>query len=120
MPGKISKRIRDKALHSVLTSHLSEDDTRCIVGVFIEYEHMIDKEHESAKHSGGCAYCQPQNSGAMYVMNDPEYSGIEIAMHRSGELRVRYYEEDSDIHTAQDNIIMNFCPMCGRPLREAR
>ena len=120
MPGKLRKCLRDKTLHNVLTSSLSKTDRDCIINVFIEYEHIADKERERAKRSEDCKYCHPQHSGVMYVMNNPEYSGIEIAMHRSGELRVRYYEEDSDTHVAQDNIIMKFCPMCGRDLREGR
>ena len=44
MPGKLRKCLRDKTLHNVLVSHLSEEDKHCIIEVFIEYEHMLDKE----------------------------------------------------------------------------
>ena len=44
MPGKLRKSLRDKTLHNVLTSHLSETDKDCIVDVFIRYEHMLDNE----------------------------------------------------------------------------
>lgn len=63
-----------------------------------------------------CRYCEPKPDGVVYVMNDPEYSGIELSMHHAGELRVRYSEEGSDTYEAQEIIQMNYCPMCGRRL----
>ena len=43
MPGKLRKSLRDKTLHNVLTSHLSETDKHCIIEVFVAYEHLLDK-----------------------------------------------------------------------------
>ena len=44
MPGKVRKCLRDKTIRNVLLSDLSEPYKHCIVEVFIEYEHMLDKE----------------------------------------------------------------------------
>ena len=43
MSGKLGKSLRDKTLHNVLTSHLSETDKHCITEVFVAYEHMLDR-----------------------------------------------------------------------------
>ena len=44
MPGKVRKNLRDKTLHNVLISQLSESDKRCIIEVFVRYERMLDRE----------------------------------------------------------------------------
>ena len=68
-----------------------------------------------------CDYCKPKRDGIVYCMNYPEYSGIEITMSHTGELCVRYYEDEyAHFLKAQDSININFCPMCGRDLREGR
>lgn len=67
-----------------------------------------------------CKCCKPKPDHVVYSMTDPEYSGIEVMMHHKGELRVRYYDGDDENFTAQDIININFCPMCGRDLREGR
>ena len=67
-----------------------------------------------------CVYCKPKRDGDSYCMNYPEDHGIEITMDHKGELRVRYYEDYEDTVSAQDIIDINFCPMCGRDLREGR
>ena len=66
MPGKVRKCLRDKTLHNVLVSELSETDKHCIVEVFVNYEHMLDKDQTEMKHgnwifhndgSGTCSVC---------------------------------------------------------------
>lgn len=44
MPGKVRKSLRDKTIHNVLLSDLSESDKDCVLEVFIRYEHMLDNE----------------------------------------------------------------------------
>lgn len=44
MPGNVRKSLRDKTLHNVFVSNLSETDKDCIVDVFIRYERMLDHE----------------------------------------------------------------------------
>ena len=66
MVGKIRKCLRDKTIHNVLTSHLSEEDKRCIIGVFIEYEHILDKTEvkhsEWVLHPDGSGTCKNCNT----------------------------------------------------------
>ena len=44
MPGKVRKCLRDKTLHNVMKSELSETDKNCIADVFVRFEHMLDSE----------------------------------------------------------------------------
>lgn len=63
-----------------------------------------------------CECCKPKPSNVVHVMNYPETSGIELAMTRDGDLRVRYYSDDEP-YVAQEVLQMNFCPNCGRNLK---
>lgn len=63
-----------------------------------------------------CECCKPKRNGVVYVMNDPEDSGIEVAMTRANELRVRCYDDD-DTYVAMELLPLNFCPNCGRNLK---
>ena len=63
-----------------------------------------------------CKYCVPKSKDVVFVMNYPEYSGIEISMHHTGQLRARYFADDDDNFTAQDVVMIKYCPMCGREL----
>lgn len=47
-------------------------------------------------------------------------SGLEMALHKNGMLRVRYYEtgdDDVDEMKSQDIVNINYCLICGRKLR---
>lgn len=48
MPGNVRKSMRDKTIHSVMLSNLSDADKTCIFDVFVRYEHMLDSA--TAKH----------------------------------------------------------------------
>lgn len=56
MPGKVRKCLRDKTLHNVLASELSETDKNCIVDVFVRFEHMLDIEKHGSWQGGGCTF----------------------------------------------------------------
>ena len=42
MPGNVRKSMRDKTIHSVMLSNLSDADKTCIFDIFVRYEHMLD------------------------------------------------------------------------------
>ena len=42
MPGNVRKSLRDKTIHSVMLSNLSDADKTCIFDIFVRYEHMLD------------------------------------------------------------------------------
>ena len=57
MPGKVRKCLRDKTLHNVLLSGLSETDKHCIIEVFVNYEHMLDRViAEERRRKNGARY----------------------------------------------------------------
>lgn len=45
MPDFVRKSLRDKTIHNVLLSELSETDKDCVLDVFVRYEHMLDRNH---------------------------------------------------------------------------
>lgn len=64
-----------------------------------------------------CKFCEiDSNKNAFATLNNTfDYSGLEIAMHNKGMLRVRYYG-DKNVFETQDIVNIKFCPICGRKL----
>lgn len=66
-----------------------------------------------------CVYCDKNCNGFQPLNDTEEYSGIQIAFHHSGMLRVRVFKEDEEFvpHVVmQDVINLQICPKCGRSL----
>lgn len=63
-----------------------------------------------------CKYCENKNNNFVILNETTDYSGIEMALNRQGVLRVRYYEDDSQIWFSEDMINIKFCPICGRKI----
>ena len=107
MPGKVRKCLRDKTLHNVLTSHLSETDKHCIIEVFVAYEHMLDKvKHEEWIEDGYYdAPCVCSNCGteAPYVSRFNETFDYDW----EENLQPTGYEE------IKEYIRTPYCPNCG-------
>ena len=61
-----------------------------------------------------CQYCEHENNDFVLLNDTRVYSGIELAINRQGMLRVRFYEDLSQIWFSEDIINIKHCPMCGR------
>jgi hypothetical protein len=69
------------------------------------------------EQSEGCEYCDGHTNDFQILNSTTDYSGIEIAFHYTGMLRVRYFAGDARLFaTTQDVINVPTCPMCGRQL----
>lgn len=66
-----------------------------------------------------CDKCETSDNGFVLLNNTACYSGIEFAMSNKGMLRVRTYPnlDDSGLFDSQDIINIDYCPICGRRLR---
>lgn len=60
-----------------------------------------------------CEYCEKNKFEPLNTTVD--YSGLEIAISRSGVLRVRNYNF-KELFETQDAVNINYCPICGRKL----
>lgn len=61
-----------------------------------------------------CQYCEHENNDFVLLNDTRVYSGIEFAINRQGMLRVRFYEDLSQIWFSEDIVNIKHCPMCGR------
>lgn len=61
-----------------------------------------------------CKYCEHENNDFVIINETTDYSSIEMALNRQGMLRVRYYDDYSQVWFSEDIINVKFCPMCGR------
>lgn len=61
-----------------------------------------------------CKYCEADNNDFVLLNDTRVYSGIEFAINRQGMLRVRFYEDFSQIWFSEDIVNIKYCPMCGR------
>ena len=62
-----------------------------------------------------CPICDMGCEHFVTINETVDYSGIAIAIHPSGVLRVRSYHENT---MYADIININYCPICGKRLRE--
>lgn len=63
-----------------------------------------------------CMYC---TKGCPLPLQS-EYSGIEAGfINDNGLLRIRAFDENDNLQT-QDIVSLNYCPMCGRKLFNAK
>lgn len=63
-----------------------------------------------------CMYC---TKGCLLPLQS-EYSGIEaVFINDNRLLRIRAFDENDNLET-QDIISLNYCPMCGRKLHNAK
>ena len=61
-----------------------------------------------------CQYCEHENNDFVLLNDTRVYSGIEFAINRQGMLRVRFYEDLSQIWFSEDILTIKHCPMCSR------
>lgn len=61
-----------------------------------------------------CKYCEYENNDFVLLNKTRAYSGIELAINRQGMLRVRSYEDCSQIWFSEDIVNIKHCPICGR------
>ena len=61
-----------------------------------------------------CGFCDGHCNDFQPLNTMVDYSGIEIAFHFAGMLRVRYFEAGRV--KAQDVVMVKVCPKCGRAL----
>lgn len=61
-----------------------------------------------------CKFCEADNNDFIIINDTRAYSGIEFAINRQGILRVRFYEDLSQIWFSEDIINIKHCPMCGK------
>lgn len=61
-----------------------------------------------------CQYCEHENNDFVLLNDTRVYSGIEFAINRQGMLRVRFYEDLSQIWFSEDIVNIKHCPLCGR------
>ena len=67
-----------------------------------------------------CEYCNKIFPDYRKLPLQSEYSGIEARfLDDKGLFRIRVFNMD-DILDTQDIITLNYCPMCGRKLRNAK
>ena len=67
-----------------------------------------------------CPYCEAENNDFIPVNQTVDYSGIEIALNRWGELRVRTFPNcEIPYFDSQDIVQVKFCPLCGRRVQGA-
>ena len=64
-----------------------------------------------------CIYCDRADNDYLLLNKTASYSGIEVALNRHGNMRIRYYDDNEQNFVSQDVICINYCPYCGRPLR---
>ena len=72
MPDKVRKGLRDKTIHSVMLSNLSDEDKTCIFDIFVRYEHMLDSAN--VKH-GRWKFC----AGALFPVFQCSECGYCVA-----------------------------------------
>lgn len=76
------------------------------------------REGALRKENTFCAYCYSACDNRALSEESTMYSGIEMKIiGQCGALRARHYG-DKDIFDHQDIVNINFCPMCGRKLRD--
>lgn len=63
-----------------------------------------------------CKYCEHGNNDFILLNETADYSSLEMALNRQGMLRVRYYEDCSQVWFTEDIINIKFCPMCGKEI----
>lgn len=61
-----------------------------------------------------CKFCEAYNNDFVLLNDTRAYSGIELAINRQGMLRVRYYDDYSQVWFSEDIVNIKHCPMCGR------
>ena len=61
--------------------------------------------------------CKCEQDYRVQLNDTVGYSGIEIVLLGS-TLRVRYYEGDAPKFVSQDMVQFDFCPLCGRSIRD--
>lgn len=67
-----------------------------------------------------CEYCNKIFPDYRKLPLQSEYSGIEAGfLDDKGLFRIRVFDMDDMLDT-QDIITLNYCPMCGRKLRNAK
>lgn len=67
-----------------------------------------------------CEYCNNIFPNYRKLPLKGEYSGIEARfLDNKGLLRIRVFDVN-DMLEAQDVVYLNYCPMCGRKLRNAK
>jgi len=64
-----------------------------------------------------CNFCDKQEDCTFVALNGDtkEYSGIEISLHHTGQIRARTFNEDGFVST-QDWVGIDYCPKCGERL----
>ena len=86
------------------------DETKCDF-----YQDVREKaENLPIEDAIPCQYCSERNNEFVLLNNTRAYSGIEFAINRQGMLRVRFYEDFSQIWFSEDIVNIKYCPMCGR------
>ena len=67
-----------------------------------------------------CEYCNKMFPNYRKLQLEGKYSGIEARfLDNKGLLRIRVFDVN-DMLEAQDVVYLNYCPMCGRKLRNAK
>ena len=67
-----------------------------------------------------CEYCNKMFPNYRKLPFEGKYSGIEARfLDNKGLLRIRVFDVN-DMLEAQDVVYLNYCPMCGRKLRNAK
>ncbi len=67
-----------------------------------------------------CEYCNKIFPNYRELPLQGKYSGIEARfLDNKGLLRIRVFDVN-DMLEAQDVVYLNYCPMCGRKLRNAK
>ena len=67
-----------------------------------------------------CEYCNKIFPNYLKLPLKGKYSGIEARfLDNKGLLRIRVFDVN-DMLEAQDVVYLNYCPMCGRKLRNAK
>ena len=67
-----------------------------------------------------CEYCNKMFPNYRKLPLEGKYSGIEARfLDNKGLLRIRVFDVN-DMLEAQDIVYLNYCPMCGRKLRNAK
>lgn len=61
-----------------------------------------------------CKFCEADNNDFVLLNDTRVYSGIELAINRQGMLRVRYYDDYSQVWFSEDIVNIKHCPICGR------
>lgn len=74
------------------------------------------EEPKKKKTNKKCKYCEYKNNDFVILNETTDYSSIEMALNRQGMLRVRYYDDSSQVWFSQDIINIKFCPICGRKI----